>query len=132
MATVGFVSIRNTLEPNLSRIRTGLRHAIERAIEREANAIMTEAKLITPVDTGALRSTGTVEPTTWFGDTGVVIMRFGGDGVDYAVPVHEILSARHELPTQAKFLEWPLQGARWGFMDRITADVQAWIDRMQA
>lgn len=133
-SNTAYVRVTNRLTPTLWRIRSGLKQAIARAAEREANAIMTESKLIVPVDTGALRGTGTVEPATWFGDTVMVLLRYGGEGVDYAVPVHEILPPRinHRLPTMAKFLELPMNGARWEWMDRVGADVQAWVDTQAA
>lgn len=122
---------RDTLYPALRAIALGARRAVERALEREAEAIMTEAKLLCPVDTGALRGTGRVEPTAWFGNTAVSRLTFGDPmkGVDYTEPVHERLDVRHASPTQAKFLEAPINGSRFGFMNRIETDVQQWLDK---
>lgn len=123
---------KNTLAPALEAIARGARQAVERALAREGEAIMAEAKVLCPVDTGALRSTGRVWRAEWFGNTAIVMLTFGGYGVNYTEPVHERLDVRHTPPTQAKFLEAPMNGSRFGFMSRIEADVQAWLDRQAA
>lgn len=83
-----------------------------------AREIMAESLLITPIETGTLRKSARIEPVEADGES--VRVRFGygyGDEInpvtrrpaaDYAVPVHEILEAKHAPPTQAKFLEQPV------------------------
>lgn len=69
-------------------------------------SIMTKAKLLCPVDTGNLRSTGHVEPPKHEGGRVIVRLAFGGSATDYAIYVHENLLARHPVG-QAKYLEQP-------------------------
>ena len=98
-----------------------------------ANEIMTDAKLRTPVDTGALRASGHVQRPVTEGQAVSVTLGFGGDPSDavgittrgmqgpvqpghvltrrgdrepqnYAVYVHEDLTKRHPVG-EAKFLE---------------------------
>lgn len=74
------------------------------ALYQEAEIEMTEAKRRTPVDTGALRDSGFVEPAEE--DFGGVSVRlgFGGASAPYAIYVHENLEAIHPVG-EAKFLE---------------------------
>jgi hypothetical protein len=74
------------------------------ALYQEAETIMTKAKELTPVKSGFLRGTGHPEPPVMQGDAVTVTLGFG---TDYAVYVHENLTARHPVG-QAKFLEQPV------------------------
>lgn len=71
---------------------------------RFGEAIMTDAKERTPVDTGALRNSGHVMQPEMVGRTIVVRLRFGGPAAPYAPLVHEDLTMPHRVGT-AKFLE---------------------------
>jgi hypothetical protein len=73
----------------------------------QAEATMTLAKSLTPVDTGALRSSGQVDIPS-IGMRSVVTMGFH---TDYAIFVHEDLSAHHPVG-QAKFLETAVNSRR--------------------
>lgn len=68
-------------------------------VVQQAEKIMTVAKQRTPVDTGALRSSGIV---TAKGNGAE--LSFGGAASGYAIFVHEILTNAHPVG-QAKFLE---------------------------
>ena len=98
------------------------------ALYREAERIMTAAKALTPVLTGALRASGQVASPEVHGDGARVTMGFGNSAVGYAIHVHENLQARHPVG-QAKFLEQPLNEARSGMDARLAADVRAEIER---
>lgn len=77
------------------------------ALREEAEIEMTEAKLRTPVKTGALRGSGTVVGPVWDGDSLAVVLAFGvvpSVSTAYAVAVHENVEAFHRNG-QAKFLE---------------------------
>lgn len=75
-----------------------------KALRKEAEIEMTEAKRRTPVQTGTLRSSGVVEgPDPKSGEI-EVRLAFGGPAAPYAVYVHENLEAFHKVG-QAKFLE---------------------------
>lgn len=83
--------------------------ALATALFREANAIMTAAKQdYVPVNTGALRASGVVEPPV-MGMTRVSVdMGFGGPAIPYAVRQHEDLTLRHKVGGP-KYLEIPLK-----------------------
>lgn len=103
---------------------------------------MTAAKRITPVATpelsgysgGALRASGHVKlPEVEPGGI-TVELGFGGAAAPYAVYVHEIppppqkspkgRSARHNPPTQWKYLETPLKAAVAGMLGRLANRVR--------
>jgi len=84
--------------------------AAAKALYTEAELVMTEAKKRTPVDTGALRSSGLVEPPLLTGASVEVSFGFGGPAAPYAVVQHERLDYRHTVG-QAKFLEQPFNEA---------------------
>lgn len=85
--------------------------------------IMEEAKAETPVDTGALRSSGHVDLPVVDGTDITVTLGFGGAAVDYAVYVHEDLSAKHD-DGKAKYLEDPLTRNEDQLLRWIAEEVQ--------
>lgn len=94
------------------------RKAAAAALHQEHEEIMTEAKRETPVDTGALRSSGHVNPPEIKGDVVVSEGGFGGPAAPYAVIVHERLDVNHPNG-KAKFYEDPLNRARNGMEGRL-------------
>ena len=98
------------------------------ALFREAERIMTKAKALTPVLTGALRASGQVVPPEMHGDRVRVTMGFGNSAVGYAVHVHENLQARHPVG-QAKFLEQPFNEAMSDMDDRLALVIRDEIAR---
>ena len=75
----------------------------EAALYEEAHIEMTESMKKTPVDTGALRSSHTLE-TKRRGSEISATIGVGGPAAPYAVYVHEDLDAFHPVG-EAKFLE---------------------------
>jgi len=102
---------------------------VEIELFKQGNIIMTQAKELTPVLTGALRSSGYVESPKRVKDKILVTMGFGGTAQKYAVYVHENMTARHNPPTQAKFLETPARAAkrriRTGLVNAVSKVVKA-------
>lgn len=98
--------------------------AMGAALWREGNRIMTDAKAITPVDTGVLKQSGHVTMPTISGNSVSVTLGFGGAASAYAEIQHEELSFKHKPPTQAKFLEGPLLKAAQTMGQRIAQDLQ--------
>jgi hypothetical protein len=96
------------LKRTFDALRQGslLHHAVASALHREAELIMTAAKRQTPVDTGALRASGTVKAPQIKESSVSVEIGFGGSAVGYALAVHENLKARHKVGN-AKYLERP-------------------------
>jgi hypothetical protein len=99
--------------------------AMGAALWKEGNNIMNAAKEITPVDTGALKTSGLVNLPVINGDSVEVTLGFGGAAVDYAEIQHEEASYYHTPPTQYKFLEQPFKAAQDGMELRIAQDLWA-------
>jgi hypothetical protein len=80
--------------------------AFKGAIEA-ATAILERSQTYCPIDTGALRSTARLTAELSEIDRSSVDMTYGGaDSIaPYAAIVHENLEARHNPPTQAKYLQ---------------------------
>lgn len=100
---------------------------IAQTLYQEAEFTMTDAKELSPVDTGALRASGFVEPPdkiTSSTRTIIVTLGFGGvagsgnlgglsndSDVGYAVYVHEDCSKRYTVGG-CKYLEIPVNAAQ--------------------
>lgn len=102
------------------------------AIYIEGEETISKAKPQTPVDEGPLRNSGHVQPPEMFVDEIDVELGFGGpagagnqggetndEDVGYAVYVHEDLTAQHNPPTKAKYLEDPVEERRSGMTNRV-------------
>lgn len=94
----------------------------------EAELLMTKAKMLTPVDTGALRASGHVQAPVVENGKVTVTLGFGGAAEAYAVPVHERMDVHHPVG-QAKFLEqpvreWETDGVK-RFADRLASAMKA-------
>lgn len=105
------------------------------ALYMEAEELMTAAKRLTPVDTGALRKSAHARLPVIDKDKVEVEAGFGGpagsgntggetnsEDVGYAVRVHENLEARH-IVGQAKYLEKPFDERKATFGERFTQRV---------
>lgn len=71
---------------------------------QELEIEMAEMKQRTPVDTGALRSSGFVELPKMGVREATITLGFGGPSIGYAVPVHENTESFHAVG-QAKYME---------------------------
>lgn len=106
--------------------------AVLGALYQEGEELLTDAKRLTPVDTGTLRNSGHVRPPVATDSGAYVEVGFGGPAgagenaadVGYAIYVHEDLTARHVVG-QAKYLEAPLNARRATFAQRFAARVRA-------
>ncbi len=113
----------STLTATFGKLKSTASKSVGSGLRMLGEEIMTESKLIVPVDVGKLRSSGFVRQDS---PTSVIL----GYGTDYALAVHEIppptapapddppqwrpgsRTARHHWPTQWKFLEKPAR-RRW-------------------
>lgn len=89
-----------------------------RALYQEAQIELKEIKLLTPVDTGALRASERLEGPTREGRRIFVEVVAGGPSVDYAFVVHEDTEAFHKVG-QAHFISQPLAESAPYLGDRI-------------
>ncbi len=101
------------------------------ALYRQAEQIMTAAKLETPVDTGNLRASGHVQAPIREGQQVSVAEGFGGVAAPYAVIVHENLEAHHPVG-KAKFLEDPYRAKLGTIVNDLAADLEATLLRKAA
>lgn len=89
---------------------------LARGVRKAAAFILDKSQDLVPVDTGELKESGHVEAR---GQEASVVYE-----AEHAVIVHEDLEARHEPPTQAKFLEQPLREYRQEVKDIIREEVK--------
>ncbi len=123
--TSNFTAASRALAAELARLQKEAPAAMGRALYREAEDIMARSKEIyVPVKTGALRRSGYVEEPTITSTTATVVLGFGGAAAPYAVYVHE-RQARHEPPTQWKYLEVPMNDALGGMAERLATSARA-------
>ncbi len=87
----------------VQRIANAFPEIVLQAMVIEYTIELAEMKRRTPVDTGALQSSGHLVPVIQ-GKLCIVHIVFGGPGVDYALVVHEDLDAFHRVG-QAKYVE---------------------------
>jgi len=80
-----------------------VRAAVSNAVNQVAQEVYGESQRVVPVDTGNLRSTGRIAPST--PDTLVAELAYGGSAAEYAAIVHET----HK--SQSKYLEEPARNA---------------------
>lgn len=112
------------LQKQLAQFGANAEKELGGAMFREATTIMNASKVIVPVDTGALKNSGIVMPPERTGTGVMVSLGYGGAARDYAIYVHENLTARHAPPTRAKFLEDPLMAASKGMAGRLVEDLK--------
>lgn len=94
-----------------------------KALTDEANTILLQAMAQTPVETGTLRRSGTVEDPKVSAKSITVEIGFH---TDYAADVHENLKAYHDQG-KAKFLEDPVNEALPGLEARLAIRIKGGI-----
>jgi hypothetical protein len=67
---------------------------------------------LVPVKTGALKASGRIRVTTAESRGVTLKISYGGNGILYAVKIHEDLRLKHPRGGSAKYLERPLLGAK--------------------
>lgn len=94
---------------------------MERGLKRAGLWLLRESMKIVPIDTSALKNSGpNVTRAEGFGFDTVMIV---GYGQDYAIYVHENLTARHAKGKQAKFLEEPARTGRQAMGDIVKQEM---------
>ena len=117
------------LERALDKAGDKANKALAAAMFEEGNRIMTRSKMITPVDIGTLRNSGTVLRPEMRGNQIEVQMGFGGAASAYAEIQHERTDYHHTVG-EAKFLKKPLDAAKQGLAQRLAKRVNAAIRRI--
>jgi hypothetical protein len=111
----------------LQRLDGRLAQAVGLALVEEADRILQVARQLTPVETGALVSSGEVEPPVHDGQTVRTTIRFGNHGaVPYAAHVHFVTpDTGHPRGGQHFFLQQPLFEATSGMLGRLADSMRA-------
>ena len=98
--------------------------AMEVGLFTVGNEIFNASQKLVPVDTGALRGSGSIKRLkSPFGST--ILISYGGPAARYALRVHEDVNVPHASPTQAKYLEQPYMAAKNGIKAKVEAAVAA-------
>ncbi len=119
MAKVSFFGGADTkrdvlkIERNFSQAINGFKREMRNAMFAGGKIIMERSLELTPIDTGDLRKSSFIEVDTTSDPLRATLI-LGYDKAlelrnQYAIIVHEDLNARHEAPTQAKFLQQAVQ-----------------------
>lgn len=118
----------SALTAKLNEMRKESVRVVEQQMYKEAMMIFRASQKIVPVDTGALRSSGTVEGPK----NGEVLIGYGGPAASYAAIVHEDLEARHKEGKTAKYLERPFMEALAAMDKRMGEAIERAIEDQPA
>jgi hypothetical protein len=120
----------NTVTKNLKLAIGRAEKAIGGGLYLEGNNIITDAKILTPVDVGTLKGSGYVTLPNYQDKKIIVEMGFGGNAEDYAVVQHEHVEYHHEQG-EAKYLEKPMHRHTGKFSAMVTAFSKRLFDQNQ-
>lgn len=119
------VSVSQTLGRDIGAFRGKLKGAVMSTFREEGEQTMTESKLETPVETGALRASGHVDGPHDEGSAVWIELAYGGAAAGYALIVHERTDVHHPVG-KAKYLEDPAMR----MADRLPRSLNAAIGRV--
>ncbi len=115
-----------TLKGNLLKVIERIENVTPEAIRFGLQPIFDESQRLVPVDKGVLRDSGYVEVRT-FARSGRISAEIGYGKFGkpfYAGFVHERTDVRHAPPTQAKYLEAPVNKLIGDFTRRVALFIQ--------
>ena len=116
------MSYTDRMTPTLRAVRTRLPAAIEALNRGNAGAILSASQPLVPVDTGALKRSGRVEPSK----KGASVLVYGGGSIDYAGYVHYRLGVNHPVG-QAQYVGQPLRTERGTRAQATYRAMQKWL-----
>lgn len=97
----------------------GLENATAEVLEDALKPVFVESQKLVPVDKGKLKRSGFLESRDEPNGGSVEIGYAKGGNPPYAALVHERMDLFHDPPTQAKFLERPLNDQFFSVQKRI-------------
>ena len=106
----------------LRAVRSRLPTAIADLNRGNARAILGASQPLVPVDTGALKRSGRVEPAP----QGASVLVYGGGPIDYAGFVHYRLDVRHKVG-QAQYVGQPLRTERLARKQATARAMRKWL-----
>lgn len=95
------------------------------SMEEVSLVVFAQSQVLVPVDTGALKGSGHVDPPDVNPGSIYINIGYGGVAADYALRVHEDMAMNHAAPTQAKFLEQPMGQALDALNSRVMGRMEA-------
>ena len=101
---------------NLNRLTTTMRSSVEKAVDGVVEEVLAESKKECPWKTGTLRRAG--KPELIKNNINNYYYQIGYN-MDYALKVHEDLSANHPRGGKAKYLEDPVNRAAPTLLNKI-------------
>ena len=117
-------SIRSQLvniNRNLQKVIDGFDKVTEEAVFVALHPIFAESQKLVPVDKGRLKASGFLVVEKTIKGVQAEIGYARGGNPHYAVLVHEMVDIAHDDPTQAKFLQQPLEAQMHRIAPRIAA-----------
>ena len=112
---------------NLQKVIDGFENVTPEAVFVALHPIFKESQRLVPVDTSTLKNSGYLEvEKTTRGVEAEIGYALGGKP-HYAVLVHEMVGVAHDDPTQAKFLQQPLEAQMHRIAPRIAAAIKKGI-----
>ena len=118
----GYAGLRNqmeALERNIAQAILEIEDAVPDALQHGVQEVFDLSQTYVPVKTGELKASGFILARKTRRGASAVVGYAAASRPSYALPVHEIMEAYHEPPTQAKFLQAALEQAGDGIEDRI-------------
>ena len=116
------MSFTDRMTPTLRAVTTRLPQAIADLNRGNARAILEASQPLVPVDTGALKRSGRVEPAP----KGASVLVYGGGQIDYAGVVHYRLDVKHKVG-QAQYVGQPLRTERPARKQAIVRAMRKWL-----
>lgn len=107
-----FVGFQKAIN-GFTRLGENIQDAAGEGVNKGIDLVYDQSQVEVPKETGRLKKSGRKVPRKSTGPTRSKGVRYGdgalnSQGESYAAAVHEILKARHDAPTKAKFVEDPL------------------------
>ena len=112
----------DSMTPKLRAVRSRLPDAIKDLNRGNARAILEVSQPLVPVDTGALKRSGRVEPAP----KGASALVYGGGKIDYAGYVHYRLDVKHPVG-QAQYVGQPLRTERPAREKATARSMRKWL-----
>jgi hypothetical protein len=106
---------------NLKKANVKIGNGLSKGLKRGGLFLQRESQLIVPVDLGILNKTANTVNIGGEGFATDIVVHYG-DGVNYAIFVHEDLEARHKPGKTAKYLEKPAREKRREILNIISEE----------
>ena len=109
---------------NYKEVITAVRDQTGKAMLKALGPIFQESQVLVPVDKGPLKASGYLELRELSSGPVVEIGYAKAGKPEYAVFVHEMVQLNHESPTQAKFLQVPIERHLDKILDDISGELK--------